>query len=1067
MYASYPLRATKLTLRESEGEDGVVVLTGQVGHQGYGADITVAARIFGSVLDPIVEFECPCKDLPCHHALALWEAALRELSAGSSPATFVATCAGLIEDVRHVRTERRPPEPNATFGLVLKTDKAAPSTNFSVPVSVAFYEPMPPGYRPTKLGEFMDLTPDALTPEDAAKVALLRQDYTRGRLSLGNHGLIDSHAKEGVFEELLATQRVYMRQFGSNPLIYGEPITPTPRWRPDDDGGQSLVLVDPDGQEVTEVLRLKGLWEFNRRTRVMRRLLGDERLITRLNQADVSILPTQVHATRSYMTRQGVADVLPLPSDAPAIRDIKGPVTPILRARLVRQTEGEPFPVATLTFDYGGVEVPPSAFAEGVATIRTPSRVDRIHKDDDAHAITFDRIVSAGFQFTYSRQLGGTGLAGEDSACVNGGGAAIDDLQHFWQSLDMCEAAGMQVIRVDAFPVQDLATTQSYHAISVSSDDAFDLDVGLEVEGERYSLADVMAATLADRRFPMTPRKDEPPGARWTLRLPTGSLVRIPLVDLRAILAPIAEWLGGEGRRPDGKVRMPRIQAALLANRVSADAPRVLKEMRAALRHLAAIEAEPLPVTSPKFVGELRHYQREGLRWLNALADAGLGGILGDDMGLGKTMQVIAHVLHLKDTGRLDEPVLVIVPTSVTGTWAAACETFAPTLKVEVLHGTGRSLVHERARSADILITTYGTAIKDIERLESQHFALVVADESQNARNPRTLTVRTLRRLRAHRHLNLTGTPLENRLLDLWSQMDLAVPGLLGSEKGFQRGIAGPIEKEDSDIHRVALNRRKAPFLLRRTKEEVATELPPKTITTTVVELEPAQRALYETIRAAQHEAVKAAIGERGLSQCGIVVLDALLKLRQVCCDPSLAPMASAKQVKGSAKLDALMELLHEAADGGRKVLVFSSFTQMLDRIAKRLEAEGIAFCVLTGETRKRDAVVAQFQTTDTPVFLLSLKAGGVGLNLTAADTVIHYDPWWNPAAEDQATDRAHRIGQIRPVNVYRLIAKNTIEERIEILKARKAALAQAILSGEGDASRGWTAADIDHLFAA
>jgi len=177
--------------------------------------------------------------------------------------------------------------------------------------------------------------------------------------------------------------------------------------------------------------------------------------------------------------RQGVADLLPLPSDAPAIRDIKGPVTPILRARLVCQTEGEPFPVATLTFDYGGVEVPPSAFAEGVATIRTPSRVDRIHKDDAAHAITFDLIVSAGFQFTYSRQLGGTGLAGEDSACVNGGGAAIDDLQHFWQSLDMCEAAGMRVIRVDAFPVQDLATTQSYHAISVSSDDAFDLDVGL------------------------------------------------------------------------------------------------------------------------------------------------------------------------------------------------------------------------------------------------------------------------------------------------------------------------------------------------------------------------------------------------------------------------------------------------------------------------------------------------------------------------------------------------------------------------------------------------------------
>jgi len=914
----------------------------------------------------------------------------------------------------------------------------------------------------------VDLTPDALTPADASKVALLRQDYTRSRLPMGKHGLFDSYAKEAVLEELLVEKRVFMRQFGSNPLIHGDPITPTPRWLlVDDEGGQRMVLVDPDGKELDEIFRLKGLWQFNRRTRVMRRIIGPERLIKRLSQTNVTILPTQVDAVRSYMKRQGADHVLPLPSNAPVVGDIEGPVTPILRARLVSRTEGAPFPAATLTFDYGGIEVSPSAFTEGVATIRTQSRVDRIHKDDAAHAITFDRIVSAGFQFTYSRQLGGTGLAGEDSACVNGGGAAIDDLQHFWQSLDVCEAAGMRVIRVDEFPVQDLATTKSYHAISVSSDDAFDLDVGVEVDGERYSLADVMAATLADRRFPMKAPKDEPHGARWTLRLPNASLVRIPLVDLRAILAPIAEWLGGEGRRPDGKVRMPGIQAALLANRVSAEAPRVLKEMRAALRRLAHIDEEPLPETSPKFVGELRHYQREGLRWLNALADAGLGGILGDDMGLGKTMQVIAHVLQLKDTGRLDEPVLVIVPTSVTGTWADACSKFAPSLKVEILHGTGRDRIHRRARGADILITTYGTAIKDIELLESQHFALVVADESQNAKNPRTITVRTLRRLRAHRHLNLTGTPLENRLLDLWSQMDLAVPGLLGSEKGFQRGIAGPIEKEDSDIHRLALNRRKAPFLLRRTKEEVAKELPPKTITTTVVELEPAQRALYETIRAAQHEAVKAAISERGLSQCGIVVLDALLKLRQVCCDPSLAPMTSAKQVKGSAKLEALMELLHEAADGGRKVLVFSSFTQMLDRIAKRLEADGIPFCVLTGETRKRDAVVAHFQTTDTPVFLLALKAGGVGLNLTAADTVIHYDPWWNPAAEDQATDRAHRIGQTQPVNVYRLIAKNTIEERIEILKARKAALAQAILSGEGDATRGWTAADIDHLFAA
>ena len=233
------------------------------------------------------------------------------------------------------------------------------------------------------------------------------------------------------------------------------------------------------------------------------------------------------------------------------------------------------------------------------------------------------------------------------------------------------------------------------------------------------------------------------------------------------------------------------------------------------------------------------------------------------------------------------------------------------------------------------------------------------------------------------------------------------------------------------------------------------------------MELAPAQRALYETLRATQHAAVLAAIAERGLNNCGIAVLEALLKLRQVCCDPALAPMASAKKVKASAKMDALMELVQEAMDGGHRILVFSSFTTMLDRIGTRLQELGIAYVMLTGQTTNRGAVVDAFQSGKVPVFLLSLKAGGVGLNLTAADTVIHYDPWWNPAAEDQATDRAHRIGQDKAVNVYRLIAKDTVEERIELLKARKAALADAILSGEGEASFSWSAEDINHLFSA
>jgi SNF2 family DNA or RNA helicase len=296
--------------------------------------------------------------------------------------------------------------------------------------------------------------------------------------------------------------------------------------------------------------------------------------------------------------------------------------------------------------------------------------------------------------------------------------------------------------------------------------------------------------------------------------------------------------------------------------------------------------------------------------------------------------------------------------------------------------------------------------------------------------------------------------------------MDLAVPGLLGSRNGFARGIANPIQK-GSDMHRQALVRRITPFLLRRTKEQVASELPPKTVSTVEIELGPAQRSLYETLRAAQHEEVKAAIAESGLQRAGFVVFDAILKLRQVCCDPALAPMASAKKVKESAKMVALIELVQEAAAGGHRMLVFSSFTTLLDRIAERLTDLGIAYVMLTGQTRNRDAVVDEFKKGTAPVFLLSLKAGGVGLNLPEADTVIHYDPWWNPKAEDQATDRAHRIGQDKPVNVYRLIATNTIEERVEILKARKAALADAILSGEGDVQLSWTNEDIDHLFRA
>jgi SNF2 family DNA or RNA helicase len=351
--------------------------------------------------------------------------------------------------------------------------------------------------------------------------------------------------------------------------------------------------------------------------------------------------------------------------------------------------------------------------------------------------------------------------------------------------------------------------------------------------------------------------------------------------------------------------------------------------------------------------------------------------------------------------------------------------------------------------------------------LRKQPFALIVLDEAQQVKNPRTQARRAVLSLRAPRCVCLTGTPLENHLGELWSQVDLAVPGLLGDEGAFRRHYRVPIEKQRDDECQARLNRRLAPFILRRTKAQVAAELPPKTEITRRVVLDGRQRELYESLRLTLADELREVIAQRGIAHSGIVVLDALLKLRQVCCDPRLVKLEAARGVRESAKFELLMDMLPALLAEGRKVLLFSQFTEMLKLIAAELDRRRLSYVMLTGETRDRAEPVRRFQDGDVPLFLLSLKAGGVGLNLTAADTVIHYDPWWNPAAEAQASDRAHRIGQDKPVFVFRLITADTVEERIEELKARKAELAEAVLEGGGARERlSFDQDDLDALLA-
>jgi SNF2 family DNA or RNA helicase len=461
----------------------------------------------------------------------------------------------------------------------------------------------------------------------------------------------------------------------------------------------------------------------------------------------------------------------------------------------------------------------------------------------------------------------------------------------------------------------------------------------------------------------------------------------------------------------------------------------------------------------------LRPYQSEGVAFLQRLRASGTGGVLADEMGLGKTLQTIAHVTIEKAEGRLDAPVLVVGPTTLVGNWSRELARFAPSLRVVVLHGPERHARWKDVPSADVVVTTYPVVVRDEERFASQPFHLAVLDEAQAIKNARSQARRALERVPAEHRLCLTGTPVENHLGELWSIFDWLTPGLLGDELSFRRFWRQPVEQRGDAERLAALREIVAPYVIRRLKRDVARELPPKTELQLPVELGPDQRELYEAIRVAAHGDVRKAIRAKGVAASSVTILDALTKLRQVCCDPRLVAMNAARGVRDSAKLDALLESLTAQLEGGHRVLVFSQFTSMLALVGEALRARDVGHLVLTGETRDRQRVVDAFEEGRADVFLISLKAGGTGLNLTSADTVVHYDPWWNPAAQAQATDRAYRIGQTRPVFVHNLYVAGSVEERVLALQERKRWLSATLL-GDGGSAPPLGEAEIDALFA-
>ena len=594
----------------------------------------------------------------------------------------------------------------------------------------------------------------------------------------------------------------------------------------------------------------------------------------------------------------------------------------------------------------------------------------------------------------------------------------------------------------------------------------FSLDLGVEIEGRRISMVPLLVDCIDQGLTAAVLEKNLDQRFLLSLGGDQGDVLSVPAHRLVVLLRFFDELLAMRPVRKDGKLQLDKLRAAQLAT-LDGLPIRAPVELTALSQQLGSFREIGLITPPAGLKASLRDYQREGASWMQFLREFGLHGILADDMGLGKTLQTLTHILIEKESGRMKHPCLIVAPTSVLRNWINESIKFTPSLSLLLMQGQSRKSDFKHLKQYDLVVTSFPLLVRDADVMQAQEWHIVALDEAQNIKNPKSLAAQTCSGLKAKHRLCLTGTPMENHLGELWSLFNFLMPGLLSDADTFRQHYRNPIERDADAERQKQLSTRIQPLLLRRTKDAVAKELPPKTEILHSIELGQAQTDLYETIRAAMDKRVREAIEVNGLDRSQIVVLDALLKLRQVCCHPQLLKQETARDVTDSAKTAFLMdELLPELIEEGRRILIFSQFTEMLAIIETRLKKDGTRYVKLTGSTKDRETPIQEFQAGKVPVFLISLKAGGAGINLTTADTVIHYDPWWNPAAEAQASDRAHRIGQKNPVFVHKLICENTIEERIVKMQQKKAALVEGLLAGRADKLQ-LTQSDIQALFMA
>ncbi len=653
-------------------------------------------------------------------------------------------------------------------------------------------------------------------------------------------------------------------------------------------------------------------------------------------------------------------------------------------------------------------------------------------------------------------------------------GDAKADVAHFLASAEQeLPALGWDIVYDASFIYAPAPIYDDWYGEIKNDDkkDWFSLEVGIMVDDEKINLIPLLAQLLQNdyANLSLSAILDLDPNGLLNLTLENGKKIAIPMHRFQNILLTLTEIYDKTSLKENDFPINALFASQLIGHKENFSLPDIQWQIPPELEYLSQKwNAFPLSkdILKPtdSFKGELRHYQLEGLTWLQFLRTHNLAGILADDMGLGKTVQTLAHLAMEKDRGRFQKPVLIIAPTSLVTNWHSEIKKFTPDLTVLILQGADRPNEKDLLQQHDIILSTYAVILHDQPLLEQLSYYYIILDEAQWIKNSNTKAFSIVTQLETEHRLCLTGTPMENHLGELWSLFHFLLPGYLGNQKSFNKLFRYPIEKEGDGARKLALQKRIAPFLLRRAKSVVASDLPPKNEMIQLIDMNEEQAILYESIRLSVGNKIQKILTQKGFAQSHIEILDALLKLRQACCDPRLVKLESAQSIAQSAKLEYLLSVLPEMIEEGRKILLFSTFTSMLSLIEPELKALDIPYVLLTGSTKDRQTPVSRFQNGEVPLFLLSLKAGGTGLNLTAADTVIHYDPWWNPAAENQASDRAHRIGQNKAVFIYKLITRGSVEEKIIHLQQKKQTLLNDIFANDVSTGGRLEADDLQYL---